>query len=255
MPEVMALAGHKTRRTTRAQDADPPKYRPPDPETVALVPILALVDGVRTIDEKQLHRLPGHDVGVFCVGERALVKRKSVAIVGSRDVSEDGAKRARKLAKQLVENKFVVMSGLAEGVDQNAHQAAIDAGGDTIAVIGTPVDKAYPAKHALLQETIYRNHLLISPFPKGYKTQRSSFPERNKLMAALSDGTCIVEASDTSGSLHQAAECARLGRWLFILRSVAENPELKWPRKFLDAPNSGRVKIVDTVEDILSEIR
>jgi DNA processing protein len=227
------------------------RYRAPDEDRVVLSPLLSLIEGARTIPEGQLKRIPGHERGVFCVGERELVKRKSIAIVGSRKVSDEGVRRARKLSRQLVENGLVVVSGLAEGVDRNAHEAAIEAGGETIAVIGTPVDKAYPVANAELQERIYREHLLVSPFASGYQTQKSSFPERNKLMAALSDGTCIIEASDTSGSLHQAAECSRLGRWLFILRSVVDNPALTWPKRFLDAKDSSHVKIVDTIDDIL----
>lgn len=236
-------------------DADRPRYRAPDESLISRVSIISLIEGARTIPEHKLRRLPGHDAGVFCVGERELVKRKSIAVVGSRKVSPEGAARARRLAKELVGHGVVVVSGLAEGVDQNAHQAAIDAGGETIAVIGTPVDRAYPAKHADLQENIYRHHLLISPFPKGYPVQKSSFPERNKLMAALSDGTCIVEASDISGSLHQASECAGLGRWLFILKSLVENQSLTWPGKFLNSENRERVVVVETVEDILRVIR
>lgn len=246
MSSVMAEAG---------PNADHPRYRPPDDALVSCVAITSLIEGARTIPEHKLRRLPGHDAGVFCVGERELVKRKSIAVVGSRKVSPEGAARTRRLAKELVGHGIVVVSGLAEGVDQNAHQAAIDAGGETIAVIGTPVDRAYPAKHAELQETIYRDHLLISPFPKGYAVQKSSFPERNKLMAALSDGTCIIEATDTSGSLHQAAECAGLGRWLFILKSLVENSALTWPRKFLSSENRERVVVVETIEDILRVIR
>jgi len=81
---------------------------------------------------------------------------------------------------------------------------------------------------------------------------QSSFPERNRLMAAISDATVIVEASDTSGSLHQAAECVRLGRWLFIAKSLAENPSLRWPKDFVQYPNS---RILSETSDILDLIR
>jgi DNA processing protein len=249
MHDVMTVADHTTSRRHR-RDGDDPKYRAPDADVVARVSIETLIEGARTIAPGQRHRIPGYEQGVFCVGERSLVKRRSIAIVGSRDVSAEGARRAQKLAAQLVGQGIVVVSGLAKGVDANAHTAAIKAGGETIAVIGTPVDRAYPAENARLQETIYREHLLISPFDYGHKTQRSSFPERNKLMAAISDGTCIIEATDESGSLHQAGECARLDRWLFILRSVVENPTVTWPRRFLGDPQA-KVRIVDTVDDIL----
>src|SRR4029077_2549969 len=96
---------------------------------------------------------------------------------------------------------------------------------------------AYPAENKRLQEQIYRDHLLISPFASGERVFRANFPERNKLMAALSDATAIIEAGDTSGTLHQAAECVRLGRWLFIAKSVMEDSSLKWPANFKHYPN------------------
>src|SRR5437879_3348576 len=89
-----------------------------------------------------------------------------------------------------------------------------------------------------LQERIYREHLLTSQFAPGKMVFQSNFPERNRLMAAISDATVIVEASDTSGSLHQAAECVHLGRWLFIAKSLAENPSFRWPKDFAQYPSS-----------------
>jgi DNA processing protein len=232
-----------------------PGYHAPSDDLVARIPMATLFDGTRSVPDDKLRRLPGYAGGVFCVGHRELLARKSIAVVGSRKVSREGAARARRLAKELVARGLVVVSGLAEGVDSNAHQAAIDAGGETIAVIGTPVDRAYPKHHAELQERIYRDHLLISPFPIGADTRRSSFPERNRLMAAISDGTCIIEASDDSGSLHQARECAGLGRWLFILKSNVTNPQVTWPREFLSSKHSERVVVVERVDDILNVLQ
>lgn len=229
------------------------RYRPPEASAVELVPITELLAGTRTISHAQQARLPGVDDGVFCVGDRELVKRKSVAIVGSRKVSDAGAKRARQLAREFVKRDIVVVSGLAYGVDINAHMSAIEHGGKTIAVIGTPLDKAYPVAHAEWQERIYREHLLISPFPVGVPTYPSSFPERNKVMAAISDATCIVEAGDASGSLHQARECVALGRWLFILRSVLAS-DATWPAAFINAAAASmaaKVRVIDSVEDII----
>jgi DNA processing protein len=95
---------------------------------------------------------------------------------------------------------------------------------------------------------IYRDHLLISQFPDGKKVFPSNFPERNKLMAAISDATVIVEATDESGSLHQAVECTRLNRWLFIAKSLVENPNLRWPQSFLHYPTT---RILNATSDIL----
>ncbi len=103
-----------------------------------------------------------------------------------------------------------------------------------------------------LQERIYREHLLISQFALGKMVFQSNFPERNRLMAATSDARVIVEASDTSGGLHQAAECVRLGRWLSIAKSLAENPSLRWSKDFVQYPNS---RILSETSDILDLIR
>jgi DNA processing protein len=188
---------------------------------------------------------------VFAVGDLSLVKRQCVSIIGTRRVSEQGALRARKIARGLVQHGVVVVSGLAEGVDTAAMTSAIEHGGRTIGVIGTPLDKAYPAQNAALQETVYREHLLVSQFAVGEKTWPGNFPRRNRLMATISDATVIVEASDSSGTLHQAAECKRLGRWLFIMKSVAEDRTLTWPKSFLGQPKTA---VLEQVEDVLRAI-
>jgi DNA processing protein len=202
---------------------------------------VTLADALRGTDRipenKQLAFLDGAkgngESSIYYAGDLSLLTRPCVSIVGTRDVSESGAKATDWLAGKLVDAGIVIVSGLAYGVDAVAHKAAIAAGGKTIAVVGTPLDKASPSENAPLQEEIYRKHLLISQFREGEKTHRSSFPLRNKLMAVLSDATVVMEASDTSGTLHQAAECTKLGRWLFIAKSVVENPEVTWPKNFL----------------------
>lgn len=195
--------------------------------------------------------MPGTAGRVFAAGDLSLVKRPCVSIIGTRKVSEDGARRARKIARALVSHGIVIVSGLAEGVDTEAMRATIEAGGHTIGVIGTPLDKAYPAANAALQETVYRDHLLVSQFAIGERTYPTNFPRRNRLMAVLSNATVIVEASDTSGTLHQAAECKRLGRWLFIMKSVADDPNLKWPASFLGQPKTA---VLEKTDDVLRAI-
>ncbi|MDK1480386.1 DNA-processing protein DprA [Sinorhizobium sp. 6-117] len=188
---------------------------------------------------------------IFFAGDLNLLKAKSISVIGARSVSSEGILRATRISRELASAGVVVTSGLAKGVDTAAHIAAIGAGGRTISVIGTPLDKAYPAENADLQRDIYEHHLLVSQFHPGQRTFQSDFPKRNRLMAALSDGSVIVEASDTSGTLHQAAECVRLGRWLFIMRSVIENRTVSWPGRFLDNP---KTVVLTSVEDILSRI-
>ena len=193
----------------------------------------------------------GGTMKVYYAGELELLQQKCVSVIGARDVTPEGARRARKIAALLSTYNVVVTSGLAKGVDASAHSGAIDNEGRTIAVIGTAIDKAYPAENSALQERIYREHLLISQFAPGTRTFASDFPKRNRLMATLTDASIIVEASDTSGTLHQASECVRLDRWLFILKSVVENERLEWPQKFLKEP---KVAILDDISDVLERI-
>lgn len=156
-----------------------------------------------------------------------------VSIVGSREASDEGLKRARRLARSVIEASGIVVSGLAAGIDAAAHRGAMEAGGKTIAVLGTPLDVAYPKQNAELQALIARDHLVISQFAPGTKTSRASFPIRNRTMALLTDTTVIVEAGETSGTLHQGWEAIRLGRPLFIMESVANDGRLSWPREMI----------------------
>ena len=163
----------------------------------------------------------------------------SVAVVGTREPSDEGRARARKLVKHLVEDGFTIVSGLAKGIDTEAHRTAIEAGGRTIAVIGTPLNIRYPKENTELQAQMAEEQLVISQVPvvRYQQTQnptanRFFFVERNITMAALSQATIIVEAGETSGTLVQARHALKHGRKLFILESNFRNPSLTWPAKF-----------------------
>lgn len=168
-----------------------------------------------------------------------LTETRSIAIVGSRKASPEGRQRAGKLAREFVRRDFTVVSGLAEGIDTAAHTAALEAGGRTIAVIGTPLNTVYPKANRQLQEAIANNHLVISQVPvlryarQGPQQNRLFFPERNVTMSALTEATVIVEAGDTSGTLTQARAAIHQGRKLFILDSCFTNPDITWPERYL----------------------
>lgn len=252
--QVLAVASRRHAQRTSSELHEPP-YSAPADASVRVVDLSTLVREIRELTPEQQARLsfgPGSDDRrLWCAGDISLIRRRSVAIVGTREVSPEGAARARRLGRELAQAGIVVVSGLARGVDTEALTSAIAAGGKVIAVIGTPIDKAYPAENKRLQEQIYAEHLLISQFPPGKRVFQSNFPERNKLMAALSDATAIIEAGETSGTLHQAAECVRLGRWLFIAKSALDNPALKWPAKFRHEP---RVRPLTETKDILQAL-
>ncbi len=167
-------------------------------------------------------------------GDRSLLRpRPRVSIVGTRKASADGLSRTARLTRDLVANDVVIVSGLARGVDTSAHRSCIDNGGRTIAVLGGPLDSIYPPENAALQRQIASKHLVVSQFAPGTPIRPTQFPRRNRTMALLTDATVIVEAGEGSGTLSQGWEALRLGRALFILKSVAEDPQLKWPAEML----------------------
>ncbi|MBB5442078.1 MULTISPECIES: DNA-processing protein DprA [unclassified Paraburkholderia] len=182
---------------------------------------------------------------------------KSVAVVGTRTPSDDGLRRARKLVKMLVQEDFTIFSGLAAGIDTVAHTTAIEAGGRTVGVIGTPITESYPRQNAELQRRIARDFLLVSQVPilrytrQTFRGNRLFFPERNATMSALSDATVIVEAGETSGTLTQARAAIHQGRKLFILDSCFRNPALTWPAKLAAL---GAIR-VENFDDILTHLK
>lgn len=173
---------------------------------------------------------------LYGAGDVSLLDLPSVAVVGARASSPEGLKRAAQLSRDLVAAGIVVMSGLAAGVDAAAHRAAIQYGGRTIAVTAMPLDRAYPAENAELQVQIYTSHLLLTPFPIGQRIFPKDFPERNRVMARLARATIVIEAGDTSGTLHQVVESLDAGRDVFIPRSVVDNKSVTWPARFVGQP-------------------
>lgn len=157
-----------------------------------------------------------------------------VSIIGSRKASPQGIENAQRIAKTLIENQVIIVSGLAEGIDTAGHETAIEMNGKTIAVLGTPLNKTFPSKNFNLQQEIMKNHLAVSQFPVGYPTRPKDFVLRNRTMALISDASVIVEAGKSSGSLHQGWETLRLGRPLFIWESVVNNRELDWPKEMME---------------------
>ncbi len=186
-----------------------------------------------------------------------LVASRSVAVVGTRHPTREGCARAQKLVKQLVQDEFTIVSGLAAGIDTVAHTTAIDEGGRTIAVIGTPLSHFYPKENAELQRYISEHFLIISQVPlqryesQDYRYNRMFFPERNVTMSALTEATIIVEAGEKSGTLFQARAALSQKRKLFILDSCFRNPRLTWPEKFA-AKGALRVRDYDDIRNHLA---
>ena len=176
-----------------------------------------------------------------------------VSVVGTRKASPEGRSQAAEIAQHLVKEDFVVVSGLALGIDTAAHTAAIEAGGSTIAVLGTPVDQYSTAANRHLQEMIGSDHLLVSQFAPGSRVGRWNFPSRNRTMALLSDATIIVEVSGSSGTEHQGWEAIRLGRIVMLCQSVVDHESASWPQKMIEY---GAVPLVGDLDlqQVLSEL-
>lgn len=198
-----------------------------------------------------------HPIELFYYkGNLDLLKSKSISIVGAREVTESGRIRAERLAKELSQAGFLIVSGLAKGVDTAALTSSIKCGGKTIAVIGTPIDKYYPKENIALQNFIAENHLLLSQVPffryenEPFSSHKHYFPRRNATMAAISEATVIVEASDTSGTLTQARACIQQGKKLFILNSCFNNKNITWPSHY---EKLGAIRVSST-DDILKNL-
>lgn len=189
-------------------------------------------------------------------GSLSLMSVKSFSVVGSRRASSEGLSLSAQIAEDLAKDNKVVVTGLAAGIDTYATMSALKYGnGRVIGVIGTPIDECYPRDNQkLVDAMLEEGGLIVSQVPfyryhvQPFKTKRYYFPERNELMAAISDATIIVEASDTSGTLTQARACAHQGRPIFITKHCYDNESLSWPRKWAQRDY---VHVISNVAEVL----
>lgn len=171
---------------------------------------------------------------------------RSVAVVGTRKPSPAGQSRAARLARDLVKNGVTVVSGLAAGIDTAAHTAALEAGGRTIAVIGTGVTRVYPAENRGLMERIEQAGTVVSQFWPSTSPATWTFPRRNVVMSGIAQGTAVIEATSTSGAKMQARLALEHGKRAFLLRTlVTEQP---WAQKYV--AQRGAIEVAD-VDDIV----
>ena len=168
----------------------------------------------------------------------------SVAVVGTRQPTPRGIDQASQLAAGLAANGVPVISGLAAGIDTAALTAALTAGGRSVAVIGTGIDRVYPPQNAGLQEEIAAKGLVISQFLPGSPPTKASFPMRNAVMSGYALATVVVEAADRSGSRMQARLALQHGRHVFLMRSLLEH---EWAREYAERPG---VTVVETADDV-----
>jgi DNA processing protein len=187
---------------------------------------------------------------LYLEGRSELLRADSVAIVGSRRPTPQGLEIARRLARELGEHGWCVVSGLAAGIDGAAHAGALEAGAGTVAVVGTGLDVVYPHAHRALAARVAQQGLIVSEFPLGMAPMPDNFPQRNRIIAGLSRGTLVVEAALRSGSLITARQATEAGREVFAVPGSIHSPQARGCHALL---REG-AKLVESVDDILDEI-
>lgn len=196
---------------------------------------------------------------LFAEGDLNRWRRPAVAIVGSRNPTVQGAENAEAFARALSEAGVVVVSGLARGVDAAAHDGALQpiesgdmpAAGGTIAVLGTGLNEVYPKGHKPLARRVARNGLVLSEFTLHTPPLPANFPRRNRIVAALSRGTLVVEAAVQSGSLITARLANEMGREVLAIPGSIHSPQSKGCHALIKQG----AKLVETAQDVLEELR
>ncbi|UJF14785.1 DNA-processing protein DprA [Jeotgalibaca sp. MA1X17-3] len=187
---------------------------------------------------------------LFYQGDWSLTKNRKLGIVGSRESTLYGKKVLTQLIPKLVENKVTIVSGLAAGIDKEAHFQTISLGGRTISVIGTGLDYFYPKENFSLQKKISHEHLLVSEYPIGTPPQRYHFPMRNRIIAGLSQGILVIEAKEKSGSLITANVALQENREVFAIPGDILHESYQGTNRLIQAG----AKLVLDANDILQEM-
>lgn len=178
-------------------------------------------------------------------------KELRLAIVGSRNPTPQGEVNARQFAQTLVGSGLCIVSGLALGVDGAAHDGALLAGGTTIAVVGTGLDRVYPKKHLELAHRIAQQGMIISEFPLGTPPLNANFPKRNRIISGLSQGVLVVEAALKSGSLITARLASEQGKDVFAIPGSIHSPQSRGCHWLIKQG----AKLVETAQDVLEELK
>ncbi len=190
---------------------------------------------------------------LYVNGDPAYLNRAAIGVVGSRSATPQGLENARAFSKTLADSGFCIISGLALGIDAAAHEGALrsDTGSGTIAVIGTGIDRVYPASNKKLAHLITGNGCIVSEFPLGTVAAASNFPRRNRLIAALGQACLVVEAAPASGSLITARLAGELGRDIFAIPGSIHAPQYKGCHALIKQG----AKLVECAQDILEELQ
>ncbi len=197
-----------------------------------------------------LLELPDPPLLLYVHGSVSLLSEPQLAIVGSRNPSSSGEQTAIDFARHLAAAGLVITSGLALGIDAASHRGALDVDAPTIAVMGTGLDRVYPARHRDLARQIAEQGSLVSEFPIGTPPKPENFPQRNRIISGLSLGTLVVEAAIRSGSLISARYAMEQGREVFAIPGSIHNPLARGCHHLI---RQG-AKLVETAEDVIDEL-
>jgi DNA processing protein len=208
--------------------------------------LITVLDDDYPANLRMIYNLPPF---LFVRGRLRRDDAKAVAVVGTRNASDEGLRRATKLASLLAEQKVTVLSGLARGVDTAAHKATLEAGGRTVAVIGTGILRTYPAENAELVERIIEQGAIVSQFWPDQAPTRYTFPRRNVVTSGMSQGTVVIEATNTSGAKMQARLALEHGKQVFLISTLVTDQ--LWARKYLER---GAIEVAD-VATIVGRLR
>ncbi|HEY0719818.1 MAG TPA: DNA-processing protein DprA [Gammaproteobacteria bacterium] len=198
-----------------------------------------------------LQELPDAPLLLFVQGRGEVLASPQLAMVGSRNPSSVGSETARDFARHLAGVGLTITSGLALGIDAASHRGALDVQGQTIAVMGTGVDRIYPASHRDLAHAIVAGGgALVSEYPPGTPPLPGNFPRRNRIISGLSLGTLVVEAARQSGSLITARLAGEQGREVFAIPGSIHNPLARGCHQLI----RDGARLVETAHDVLAEL-
>lgn len=210
------------------------------------IDLMTMADADYPASLRHIHDAP---LVLYLKGDRSLLAKPQLGIVGSRNASRAGLEHARAFAGALGPQGLLVTSGLALGVDGAAHAGALDAGFPTVAVIGNGIDRPYPHRHRKLADRVVSHGLLVSEYPPGTEARPAHFPQRNRIISGLSRGILVVEAGLKSGSLITARLALEQGREVFAIPGSIHNPLARGCHELI---RQGAV-LVETVADICNE--
>lgn len=211
--------------------------------------LVTVLDDVYPLNLREVYNRPPF---LFLRGELLPEDNRSIAVVGTRTPSPEGRDQARQLAGDLAGRGVTVLSGLALGIDTAAHEGALEAGGRTVAVFGTGINRIYPPGNEPLAARILVRGVHVSQFWPDAPPTKFTFPMRNVVSSGMALGTVVVEAHGKSGARMQARLCLEHGKRLFLVRSLVMHEE--WAQRYAQRPGAVVVESIDDVVGVLDEL-